>query len=397
MGDAGDTIQILSPWHSAFGFTLCMSRIYHRQLSPASRKKHIFLWILCPVLGTMFVIPMLTMNIRTMLNTLLTPALVSAVAIIIMFILRGVSTSLLRKWMKRTGTKLHDLVVGTLKVPSMYWCVAIGLYIGIEISELPRKYMFYVDKTIFIILIFSITLVVANLFVRIFENYIQRSNITVPATGIVFGVFKGTIIVAGMLIIFNVLGISITPLITALGVGGLAVALALKDTLSNLFAGLHMIASKEVRPGDYVKLDSGAEGTIKDITWRSTSISSPAQNIIIVPNAKVAEATITNFAVPNSEILFSLQVNAAYGGDLNKIEKVTLEVAKKIMNEIPEGVPGYEPTVRFNTFGDTGILFSVSLKAREWSAHYFVKHEFIKALHKRYAEESISFPVKTVG
>jgi small-conductance mechanosensitive channel len=340
---------------------------------------------------------MLTTNMKIILNTLLTPALVSAIAIIIMFIIRGISISLLRRWMKKTGAKVHDLVVGTLSTPSIYWCVAIGLYIGIEISDLPRKYMFYVDKTIYIILIFSITLVVANLFVRIFESYIQKSNITVPATGIVFGVFKGAIIVAGMLIIFNVLGISITPLITALGVGGLAVALALKDTLSNLFAGLHMIASKEVRPGDYVKLDSGAEGTIKDITWRSTSILSPTQNIIIVPNAKVAEATITNFAVPDSEILFSLQVNAAYAGDLDRIESVTLEVAKKIMNEIPGGVPVYNPTVRFNAFNEAGILFSVSLKAKEWSAHYLVKHEFIKALHKRYAEEHISFPAKTIG
>jgi small-conductance mechanosensitive channel len=313
-----------------------------------------------------------------------------------MFVFRGISISLLRRWMKKTGAKVNDLVVGTLKVPSIYWCIAIGLYIGIEISDLPRKYMLYVDKTIYIILIFSITLVVANLFVRIFENYMQKSDIPVPATGIVFGVFKGAIIVAGMLIIFNVLGIPITPLITALGVGGLAVALALKDTLSNLFAGLHMIASKEVRPGDYVKLDSGEEGVIKDITWRSTSISSPAQNIIIVPNAKVAAATITNYAVPDSEVVFTIQTNATYTEDLDKVEKITLEVAKKIMNEIPGGVPAYEPAVRFNAFGELGIVFFVSLKAREWSAHYLVKHEFIKALHKRYAEEGISFPVKTV-
>jgi small-conductance mechanosensitive channel len=67
------------------------------------------------------------------------------------------------------------------------------------------------------------------------------------------------------------------------------------------------------------------------------------------------------------------------------------------MNEIPGGVPEYEPSVRFNAFGEAGILFSISLKATEWSAHYLVKHEFIKALHKRYAEEDISFPVKTVG
>ncbi len=340
---------------------------------------------------------MLTVSVKTMLNTLLVPAVVSAIVIIIMFAFRGIIFKLLHGWARKSEIKVDNLAVALLRIPSIYWSVAIGLYIGIEISDLSRKYMFYVDRTIYIILIFSITLVVANLSVKIFENYIQKSNITVPATGIVFGVFKGTIIVTGVLIIFNILGISITPLITALGVGGLAVALALKDTLSNLFAGLQMIASKEMRPGDYVKLDSGEEGTIKDINWRSTSIASPEQNIIIVPNAKVAAAAITNYAIPDHEITFAIRINAAYNEDLEKIERVTLDVAKKIMSEVSGGIPGYEPAVRFNTFGDMGILFSVSLKAREWSAHYLVKHEFIKALHRRYAEEGISIPIKTVG
>lgn len=334
---------------------------------------------------------------KAILDTLLAPTLTAVIATIFMFVLRYLSIYLLRRWMKKRGTKINELIVGVLKVPSIYWCIAIGLYVGIEISELPRRYILYADKTIAIILIFSVTIALANLFVKIFENYIQKSNITVPATGIVFGVFKGAVVAAGIFVIFNVLGISITPLITALGVGGLAVALALKDTLSNLFAGLHMIASTEIRPGDYIKLGSGEEGTIRDITWRSTSILSPGQNIIIVPNAKVATATITNYNVPDSEVSFTVQVSAPYAGDLEKIEAVTLEVARKVMNETAGGISGYEPTVRFSAFGETAILFSVSLKARQWSTHYLVKHEFIKALQKRYAEEGISIPVRTVG
>lgn len=334
---------------------------------------------------------------KAILDTLLAPTLTAVIATIFMFVLRYLSIYLLRRWMKKRGTKINELIVGVLKVPSIYWCIAIGLYVGIEISELPRRYILYADKTIAIILIFSVTIALANLFVKIFENYIQKSNITVPATGIVFGVFKGAVVAAGIFVIFNVLGISITPLITALGVGGLAVALALKDTLSNLFAGLHMIASTEIRPGDYIKLGSGEEGTIRDITWRSTSILSPGQNIIIVPNAKVATATITNYNVPDSEVSFTVQVSAPYAGDLEKIEAVTLEVARKVMNETAGGISGYEPAVRFSAFGETGILFSVSLKARQWNTHYLVKHEFIKALQKRYAEEGISIPVRTVG
>ncbi len=336
-------------------------------------------------------------TIKPSLNILLVPAAVSAIAIIVMFVLRGVVFAFLHRWGQKWELKMDGLIVSLLRTPSIYWCLAIGLYIGIELSDLPRKYIFYVDRAIYIILIFSITLVLANLSVRVFENYVQKSNITIPATGIVFGVFKGIIIIAGMLVIFNVLGISITPLITALGVGGLAVALALKDTLSNLFSGLHIVASKEVRPGDYVKFDSGEEGTIKDITWRSTTVLSSANNIIIIPNAKVVAATITNYDFPDREVSVSVQIGAAYEGDLEKIEGITLEVAKKVMNEIPGGVPGYEPAIRFHTFGDFSILFSVALKVKEFGAQYLVKHEFIKALHKRYADEGIVIPVKAVG
>jgi small-conductance mechanosensitive channel len=353
-----------------------------RHIKFAARPPIRFRWILCFVLVKMLPVNMFT--IKPSLNILLVPAAVSAVAIIVMFVLRGVVFAFLHKWGQKWEIKMDGLIVSLLKAPSIYWCLAIGLYIGIELSDLPRKYMFYVDRAIYIILIFSITLVLANLSVRVFENYVQKSNITIPATGIVFGVFKGTIIIAGMLVIFNVLGISITPLITALGVGGLAVALALKDTLSNLFAGLHIVASKEIRPGDYIKFDSGEEGTIKDITWRSTTVLSSANNIIIIPNAKVVAATITNYDFPDREVSVNVQVGAAYD-------------AKKIMNETPGGVPGYEPSIRFHTLGDFSILFSVALKVKEFGAQYLVKHEFIKALHKRYVEEGISIPVKTVG
>ncbi|HEX2965530.1 MAG TPA: mechanosensitive ion channel domain-containing protein [Syntrophorhabdaceae bacterium] len=314
-----------------------------------------------------------------------------------MLLIRGVVIKLLRKWMNKTGARVNEIIIRVFKVPSIFWCVVIGLYIGIEISELPRRYMLYVDKAISVILIFSITIALANLLVRIFEHSMQKSDIPVPATGIVFGVFRGAIIVAGMLVIFNVLGISITPLITALGIGGLAVALALKDTLSNLFSGLHIIASKEIRPGDYIKLDSGEEGTIQDITWRSTSIASPGLNIIIVPNAKVAAATVTNFARPVSNVIFSVQIALPSTADFGKVEKIALETARRITHEIPTSVISYEPAVRFDALTETGLRCTVLLKARDWESHFSIKHEFLKALLKRFADEGILAPVKSGG
>lgn len=336
-------------------------------------------------------------NMGVVLDRLLGPSVVAAIAMAVLFIVRGITVHLLKKWTQGSVTRVDAVILRSLRAPSIYWCIAIGLYIALELSELPRKYVLIADRTIYILIVFSATIALANLAVRAFESYAQRSDIDIPATGIVFGVFKAIIIIAGILVILNILGVSIAPLLTALGVGGLAVALALKDTLSNLFAGLHIIASKQVRPGDYVKLNSGEEGVVTDITWRSTTITSSANNVIIVPNAHVASATITNYELPDRQMSVSIQAIAPYTGDLDRIEEITCEVARAVIGELPGAVAGEEPSVRFHTFGDTGIGFSVNLRITDSGSLFAVRHHLIKALHKRYAQEGISIPLKNAG
>lgn len=328
------------------------------------------------------------MNI--LLKSLFVPSVEAASIIVGLFIARGIVIHFLKKWTAGSETAAQATILRSLRTPSLFWCVAVGLYFAVEFSELPRKYATVVDRTIYILIIFSATVAIANLAVRAFENYARRSDINIPATGIILGVFKATIIIAGILVILNFLGISIAPLLTALGVGGLAVALALKDTLSNLFAGLHIIASKQVRPGDHIKLNSGDEGVVTDITWRSTTITSPAHNIIIVPNAQVASAIITNYELPDSQMSLSVQAMAPHSADLERIEAIACEVARTVVSEVPGGVPDEEPSVRFNTFGETGIGFSINVRINDSGSLYVVRHNLIKALHKRYAREGIS-------
>ncbi|MDI6784396.1 MAG: mechanosensitive ion channel family protein, partial [bacterium] len=202
----------------------------------------------------------------------------------------------------------------------------------------------------------------------------------------------------GLLVILQTLGLSITPILTALGVGGLAVALALRETLSNLFSGLHILASKQIKPGDYVKLDSGEEGYITDITWRNTTIKTLANNMVIVPNSKLASAIITNFHLPENNVKVYIPVGVSYTSDLEKVEKVTVEVAKEIMQEIPGGVPEFDPVIRYSEFADSSIKFTVVMYAKDFIDQYLIKHEFIKRLHKRYITEGIEipFPIRTV-
>lgn len=185
------------------------------------------------------------------------PAVIALISAGLLLIVRSIAFKILRKWADRTETKIDDIIIKSLRIPSIYWSIAIGLYIGVAVSEFPVRHVIYISKAINIIVIFSITIAVANLAGRIFRNYIQKSNLPIPTTGLAYGILKGTILVIGFLIILSVLGISITPLITALGVGGLAVALAFQDTLANLFAGIHILVEKSIRVGDFIRLETG--------------------------------------------------------------------------------------------------------------------------------------------
>jgi small-conductance mechanosensitive channel len=206
------------------------------------------------------------------------------------------------------------------------------------------------------------------------------------------------VILTGALVIFQSLGVSVTPFVTALGIGGLAVALALQDTLANLFAGIHILASGQVRRGDYVKLDSGEEGYVDDITWRNTSIRMLANNTVIVPNTKLASSTVVNYYRPAKELSVRVPVGVSYESDLERVEQVTLEVAHEALREVPGGVADFKPWVLFTAFADFSVNLLVVLRVREYVDQYLMIHEFVKRLHRRYAEEGIviPFPIRTV-
>jgi len=190
----------------------------------------------------------------------------------------------------------------------------------------------------------------------------------------------------------NQLGVSIAPILTALGVGGLAVALALQDTLGNLFAGIHIILSRQVHVGDYIKLDTGAEGTVADINWRNTTIRAQANNLVVIPNSKLASAIVTNFQMPEPEQSLVIPVGVAYGSDLAKVEQVTIEVARDVQRSVEGAIPEFEPFIRYHTLGESAVQLSTILRIRSFDAQFIVKHEFIRRLHDRYRAEGIEIP-----
>ena len=114
----------------------------------------------------------------------------------------------------------------------------------------------------------------------------------------------------------------------------LAVALALQDTLGNLFAGLQIVASKQIRPGDYLLLDTTQEGTVVDIAWRTTTLRTQSDNMVIVPNAKLAQAIVTNYRLPAEPLSVLIEFGVSYEADLSRVEALAAEVATEVMAEL---------------------------------------------------------------
>lgn len=327
------------------------------------------------------------------INKIFIPSAAAVLSAVILFAFRAIAFKILHKWADKTETRIDDIIIKSLKTPSILWCIAIGLYIGVGVSDLPEKYVPYISKAIHIIIIFSITIAAANLAGRIFRNYVQTSNLPIPTTGLAYGILKGTILVLGFLIILSVLGISITPLITALGVGGLAVALALQDTLANLFAGIHILVEKAVRVGDFIRLETGQEGYVDDITWRTTRIRMVPNNMVVIPNNKLSQSIVTNYYLPEKRMALLIPVGVSYSSDPDQVEKILIEEAKKGAGEIPGLLGAPEPFVRLIPgFGESSLDFTLTCQVREFGDQNLVQHELRKRILKRFKAEGIEIP-----
>jgi small-conductance mechanosensitive channel len=319
--------------------------------------------------------------------------------VIVGLILRSIIVRRLTAWSKRTATRLDDIVISSISAPMVIWFIMLGLYAALEISAVPERIVHVVEKVLLVLVIFSITLALANLLSRLVGSYGARGEGARSVTSLTQNVMRILVFMIGILVILNALGVSITPMLATLGVGGLAVALALQDTLANLFAGIHINLARQIRVGDYVRIDSGEEGYVADIGWRATRVRMLSNNIILVPNDKLAKSIVTNYHLPGQDLAVLVDVGVHYGTDLVRAEAVAIEVAREVMREVKGGVPEFEPFIRYNKFGDSSINFTAILRAREFTDQYLVKHEFIKRLNARFAKEGIviPFPIRAIN
>jgi len=285
---------------------------------------------------------------------------------------------------KRSAFKsLHRI----LRVPSILWVLAVALYITLYFSDMQRKYVFLMEKVIQGALILSLTFVLADIVVEVIRFYINRAYLSLPPMGLIFALVRSIIITLGFITLLSSLGIPVVHFITTLGVGALAVSLALQGTLSNFFSGLNILLSKQIKIGDFVRLESGEEGFVQDITWMNTVIRRLDNNTLVIPNSRLVNSILLNY----KSLLITVSITVSYNSDLEKVEKETLKVAKEVQRSVKGADQNFESSVRYQSFGDLGVTFNVILKVVDPIYQSVLKHELIKRIKQTFYEQGIEF------
>lgn len=313
-------------------------------------------------------------------------------AALIGYLARSVFARRLRALAGRTATDLDDLAVAVARRHLPLWFLLAGAMISAQVAPLPPRLAGLVTRLAEVSLLLAITFATARIGSALLGRSMARASGGLASTSLAQYTLRSIILAIGGLLVLSNLGISITPLITALGVGSLAVALALQPTLSNLFAGIHISLARPIRVGDFVELETGVKGLVEDIGWRSIRIRELPDNAIIVPNARVADMIVTNYSLPEPEQAVLVQVGVAYESDLEKVERVACDVGREVLRDVTGGVPAFEPFIRYHTFGDSSINFTVILRARKFTDRYLLTHEFMKRLMVRFEREGIRIP-----
>lgn len=306
---------------------------------------------------------------------------------------RGIVFLLLNRWLRRFHPSYRHLadVVSRLITPALGIAVLAAAF---NLFPLSDKLLVVLNRFFYIAILVLGIYCVAKVTMAFLDQWIDRDesrkSLRDPADFAVRVLFASF----GTMILLENLGISLTSVWTTLGVGSVAVALALQDTLSNFFAGVYLRLDRPIAIGDYIKLQSGEEGYVSERGWRSTRIQSLANHIIVIPNSKLATTILTNFSLPTTRMALSIPISVNLDSDPQRVEEILMEEATKVAGNIP-GLPAdAAPSAQFIPgFGPNSLDFTLNCTVASYVDQYSVQHELRKRILQRLRAEKIEFPV----
>ncbi len=326
--------------------------------------------------------------------------MILVITLIIAYLAKIILKKILKPLAEKTKTKIDDLIIKSLSSIIFYIVFLLGVKVGLQYFELKKNVQTVFDGLINTLLIVVISLlllkIISNFAQQLTKEWKFKTRTTADERLIPFlqRILKAIIIILSVIFVFSAWKINISPLLATAGIAGLAVGLAVKDSLSNILGGLQLVLDKTFKVGDKVQLDSGELGVIMDIGLRSTKLRTYDNEVIYIPNGYLANAKIKNFTQPDLSIRVNVNFGVEYGSETKKVQKVVLEAIKKIDTVIKEP----EPVVLFLKMSD----FSLDFVARAWVKSYTeaystqlkITDEIYNALNK--ANIGIPFPTRTV-
>jgi small-conductance mechanosensitive channel len=299
----------------------------------------------------------------------------------------------LRRFAGGTRSTLDDALVDILDRATKPTLVFAIIAASVNLLPLPQKFMSLANRIVMVCVI-ALLLYYASKVLHLFLNSwmsrrVERESLREPirfVSQVVFAAFA-------VMIVLDNLGISLTAVWTTLGIGSVAVALALQDTLSNFFAGVYLRLDNPVRVGDYIKLEGGEEGFVLQQGWRSARIRTLPNNVVVVPNAKLASTIVTNFSLPQPLMSLLVGVSVGYDSDPEELERILVEEATSAVGQVEGLLAEPPPFVRFIPgFGDSSLNFTLICRVGSFVDQYLVQHELRKRIFARFRREGIAIP-----
>jgi small-conductance mechanosensitive channel len=317
---------------------------------------------------------------------------------LVLFAVRYFVFRRLRRWAASTTTHYDDLILSAVSTPSLFWCLAVPLDAALHVSGMDTAVREVVTRALTVVVILSMTIVAANVAGGLVTQLLKRQSPDGKVPGLGQAVIRAIVVLLGAMVVLNALGVEITPLITALGVGGLAVALALQDTLTNFFAGMHILLERPFHIGHFIQLEDGHEGHVLDIGWRTTRVRNLQDDVIVVPNSKIAGSTILNYHMPIPRSRVTLEVGVAYDSDPDKVRDVIVEEVKKATVDLEYLLDTPEPHALLLRFGEYSLQFEVRFFVTDIARKNAALDEMHRRILRRFRAEGIDipYPVHTV-
>ena len=325
---------------------------------------------------------------------LIRPAALFIATVLGALVLRKVFFKLVRRWSERTGSQLGDLLYGTLSGPTILWAIILAFHISSIGAGIPPRYLSRVLMAIEVLWIWSITAALGRFAGRAVRHYGASAKGVKSVTSLTEKLVQIAVFAIGIAWVSRVVfKTEFTALWGTLGVGGLAVALALQDTLSNLFAGFYVSISGLVNLGDYIRLNSGEEGYVSDITWRCTTMRTSANNLVVVPNNKLAQAIYTNYYLPEPRMGVSTIFHVSMNSDIARVSAILLDEITGAVAQTAGALADPPPSVRFNGPTENGLAMQVNCSVSRFSDQFLALSDLRTLLFTRLQRENVRFEV----